>query len=231
LGEKNIDVAWSYNNIGIVYSDKSEYEKALEYYQKALEIQKELLGEKHTNVADFYKNIGLVYADKFEYDKALEYYQKALVSILINYNDTENLLAIPAIQDYLDWKMLLISLYQKSKVLSLETANVEKLQSALNHYLACDTLISLVRKEMTTENDKLELGNYANLVNSSAVKLCYRLWGMFPEEEKYKELAFYFSERNKTAVLLESLSANSALQTANIPTELTEKEFDLRKDI
>jgi len=146
LGEEHIDVASSYNNIGVVYSDKSEYDKALEYHQKALEIRKELLGEKHSDVAMSYNNIGSVYSEKSEYDKALEYYQKALVSNLINYIDSINLLSVPKTQDYLDWKRLLISLYQKSNTLSLETNNVEKLQSALNHYLACDTLISLARK-------------------------------------------------------------------------------------
>ena len=81
IAEKNndsIDIAISYNNIGSVYSDKGDYDKALEYYNKALTIWKSKLGEEHTDVARSYNNIGLVYQAKSDYDKALKYFNKAL---------------------------------------------------------------------------------------------------------------------------------------------------------
>ena len=57
---------------------KAEYDKALEYLQKALVIYLKELGPDHPRVATSYNGIGLVYNNKGEYDKALEYYQKAL---------------------------------------------------------------------------------------------------------------------------------------------------------
>ena len=44
-GKEHPDTAMSYNNIGIVYSDRSDYDKALEYYKLALEIQEKVLGK------------------------------------------------------------------------------------------------------------------------------------------------------------------------------------------
>ncbi|MDE6784003.1 MAG: tetratricopeptide repeat protein, partial [Ruminococcus sp.] len=55
-----------------------EYDKALEYYEKALKICESVLGKEHPNTATTYNNIAVVYQDKGEYDKALEYYEKAL---------------------------------------------------------------------------------------------------------------------------------------------------------
>ena len=81
IAEKNndsIDIAISYNNIGLVYSDKGDYDKALEFLNKAMTIRKAKLGEEHTDVATSYNNIGVVYYNKEDYDKALEYYNKAL---------------------------------------------------------------------------------------------------------------------------------------------------------
>ena len=81
IAEKNndsIDVATSYNNIGSVYYQKGDYDKALEYLNKALTIQKAKLGEEHTDVATSYNNIGSLYSKKGNYDKALEYLNKAL---------------------------------------------------------------------------------------------------------------------------------------------------------
>ena len=69
----------SYNNIGIFVSDYfAEYDKALEYYFKALTIRKNSLGSVHPNIATFYDNIGSVYYLQGGYNKALEFYQKAL---------------------------------------------------------------------------------------------------------------------------------------------------------
>ena len=81
IAEKNndsIDIAISYNYIGMVYYAKSNYDKALEYYNKALTIQKAKLGEQHTDVARSYNNIGSVYQANNDYDKALEFFNKAL---------------------------------------------------------------------------------------------------------------------------------------------------------
>ena len=63
-GETNIYLARLYLNIGALYDMKSDYDKALEYYFKSLEMFKQLLGPNHTSVASAYNNIGLVYQTK-----------------------------------------------------------------------------------------------------------------------------------------------------------------------
>ena len=77
--EDEIDKALRYNNIGLVFNDQiCDYDKALEYYFKALEIREKVLGKDHSDTAQSYNNIGTVYSDKGKYDKALEYYLKSL---------------------------------------------------------------------------------------------------------------------------------------------------------
>ncbi len=68
----------SYNNIGMVYNDKGDYDQALEYYRKALAIDEKVFGKEHPSTASLYSNIGSVYYDKGNYDQALKYYGKAL---------------------------------------------------------------------------------------------------------------------------------------------------------
>jgi tetratricopeptide (TPR) repeat protein len=72
------DYGSAYNNIGLAYDSKGEYDRAIGYYQKALKIGLEKLGPEHPNVAIRYNNIGSAYKHKGEYDRAIEYYQKAL---------------------------------------------------------------------------------------------------------------------------------------------------------
>ena len=51
VGPNHVDVALSYNNIGLVYSKKGDLYQALDYYQRALEIKEKQLGPNHVDVA------------------------------------------------------------------------------------------------------------------------------------------------------------------------------------
>ena len=59
-----------YNNRGLAYSGKNEYDRALEDYSKAIELK--------PDDADAYYNRGVAYARKSEYDRALEDCSKAI---------------------------------------------------------------------------------------------------------------------------------------------------------
>ena len=68
----------AYNNLGAEYSNQGYSKTALEYYQKALRIQSQILGDNHSDVATSYNNIGYEYSKQGNSDKALEYLQRAL---------------------------------------------------------------------------------------------------------------------------------------------------------
>jgi len=246
LGEKQIGVADNYCSIGNVYKNKSEYDLALEYYFKSLKIYKELIGEKHTSVAMIYNNIGNVFKNKNKYDSALKYYQKATVSSLRNFNDTINVNSVPLIKEYLNWNELLFALKTKAEIFANHSETLSGFKTltesgskklAFRHYQACDTLISQVRKNMKTKSDKIALGSIANEVYKGAVDVCLNLTGNPSDRSKrsdgydYNKLAFYFSEKNKSSVLLESLAGAEAQKFAGIPDTLLQLEHKLQIDI
>ncbi|MDM8548956.1 CHAT domain-containing tetratricopeptide repeat protein, partial [Desulfobacterales bacterium HSG2] len=63
-------------NIGVVYYDLGQYDKALTYYGQALAIDREI-GDRRGEGSDL-SNIGVVYGNLGQYDKALTYYGQAL---------------------------------------------------------------------------------------------------------------------------------------------------------
>lgn len=70
------DLARAYGSMGIVFSEQSSYDKALDYHLKAVRIYEK---EKDLpKLARVYNNVGVVYKAKGEYVKSLEFYQKAL---------------------------------------------------------------------------------------------------------------------------------------------------------
>jgi len=66
----------SLNNLGLAYSDLGEVRRAIEYYEQALAIDREI-GDRRGEGADL-GNLGLCYASLGQLDKALEHGQQAL---------------------------------------------------------------------------------------------------------------------------------------------------------
>jgi adenylate cyclase len=68
--------AKAYRLMGISKTIKSDYPKALEYFQRSLKIYEEI-GDKK-GIAGIIGNIGIIYKNQGDYPKALEYYQRSL---------------------------------------------------------------------------------------------------------------------------------------------------------
>jgi len=67
-----------FNDIGVIFILKKDFEKSLEYHLKAMAIQEKVLGKEHFETSTSYNNIGHAYCEKGDYEKALEYHFKAL---------------------------------------------------------------------------------------------------------------------------------------------------------
>jgi tetratricopeptide (TPR) repeat protein len=72
------DKALYYNQLGYVKAKQDDYEKALWYYEKSLEICQNTLPPNHPLLGTSYNNIGEVYDNMGEYSKALSFYEKSL---------------------------------------------------------------------------------------------------------------------------------------------------------
>ena len=66
------------NEAGLMAYTLGDYKKAVEYHNKAVEINEKTLGKEHPSTATSYNNLGLAYYSKGEYERAIEYYEKAL---------------------------------------------------------------------------------------------------------------------------------------------------------
>jgi tetratricopeptide (TPR) repeat protein len=67
-----------YHQLGYLKEDQGDYEKGIDYYEKALEIDQKTLPPNHPLLATSYNNIGKMYRYMGEYSKALSFYEKAL---------------------------------------------------------------------------------------------------------------------------------------------------------
>ncbi len=80
LEQKPLDLAKSFIKLAFKYfHHKKNYELALELYQKALDIETEVLGKDHPEVARIYNSMALVCWNKGEAQKAVNYYNKSFL--------------------------------------------------------------------------------------------------------------------------------------------------------
>jgi len=70
--------AITHESLGIYYSRRGEYGRALEHFQKSLEIRLDTLGPDNYDVALSYEGVGCHYAELGNYELALEHINKAL---------------------------------------------------------------------------------------------------------------------------------------------------------
>ena len=66
------------NEAGIMFSKLANYDKAIEFYEKALKSDLNTFGPEHPKVATRWNKLGLAWYSKGEYDRAREAYKKAL---------------------------------------------------------------------------------------------------------------------------------------------------------
>ena len=77
-GENSQAMMATYTNQASQHYQRKEYDKAIEFYGKSIEIQKSIFGEKHPAVANTYYNIANAYFRKGDADNAIEYFTKAI---------------------------------------------------------------------------------------------------------------------------------------------------------
>ena len=90
--ENSMNVATCYNCLGSSLSHTENYDLALEYLGKALDIRRSIDGEQGLETALSYNNIGNIYSILGHYTEAIDFYQKAL-NIRLRYGSETEMVA------------------------------------------------------------------------------------------------------------------------------------------
>lgn len=142
-----------YEHLGILYQEMKEYDRALFYYNKALEYEDKIEKDKLPKHAAL-NNIALVYQDMREYDKALEYFDRMLKDGNLKTNDVDHYARV------LDNKAY-------TQLLNGDTTNVQR-----DFYTALNIRDSLRNKEGIAVS-KIHLSQYFTKTNDSVKAIQY----------------------------------------------------------
>lgn len=234
FGSNHPTIAFLKTNIAQVFIEKKSNEKAIQNLKEANEIYSKTYGAKHPEIAQIYNLLGNIELKNGAFKNALLYYQKALISNSFLFENID-LKTNPNSNDAYNKLLLINTLTQKAKAIEgyyfNKTLKKKDLILASELYDKCDSIITNLRQTLVNKSDKIQLGAQANDVYEFGIESNLQLAEVSLLKQKYYEKAFYFNEKSKASVLLESISDANAKQFAGIPDSLIEKEKNLQSEI
>lgn len=221
-------------NLGQTYFEMNNTESALAYFNKALSFYKKVYGEQHPDVARTYNRLGNVVNRSGNFEEALAYYQQALIANTEEFSNPD-IEINPSVNLYFSANTFLNSLYYKAQAFEDYHFNFsldfKDLKTSLSTLHSADSLIDIIRKVTTNEQDKIAIGALAAQVYENGVRISYAMADLSFKKDEYFEHAFYFAEKSKSAVLLQTISNASAKSFANIPQQALEMENFYQNEI
>ncbi|MBU8893796.1 MAG: CHAT domain-containing protein [Bacteroidales bacterium] len=245
-GNNSPSLATIYGNIGTLYHDSKDFINSSLYFEKSLKIRKENFGIKHPDVASAYVSYGLAYFENEVYDTALLCYQHAYIANLPEYkteqseefeniilNPTLDFLICPDFEIPYNYFELIRTNAQKLSVFEMlyfKTNDIKYLHPAYDLYFFCDTVISEYRKGITKDSDKLILSELFGELYPNASFTCMELFDL-TKDSTYLKDAYYFLQKGKSLILIETMNEINARKIAGIPDSLLIKERNITDEL
>lgn len=221
--QDSLRIAKIYTNTALIKGKNDALSEAVLLNDKAFLF----VGNNNDQKSTIYDNLGDIYLHTKQYKKALSHYNKAINTLLpFEWETNTNLPEYEKIKNSPHQRILVDYL-------------VDKLNGWLDFYeftknkkyvLAAEQTLELIDKvidhlyfESKEKTSKLFWRKKGAKLYLNAVKVCFLL--------NKPEKAFYYVEKNKGIVLLNTISEFKAKQVAKLPQTIMDKEFELHKKV
>jgi len=97
-GNNNLIVAKDFDNLANAYGLKGEYDRAIAYFEKALDINSVVFGNKHPSIATYLNILGFLWQAKGDYDRAITYFEKCK-EVVVSFFEPQHPYRIATIQN------------------------------------------------------------------------------------------------------------------------------------
>lgn len=176
---------------------------------------------------------GQIFSQQNKYTKAIETYQQGIQQLIPNDSfsiQTSTLQSNLKILSRLD---LIDHLQAMGKTLNdyyLEKKDNSFLKQSLNCFLLISQLSDQLREDYQSDESKIFLNKKTHQFYEEGIATAFQLFEI-TQDSSFLNHAFYFFEKSKSVVLLDELKAKEAAGIFTIPTELADKQYQLRADI
>ena len=229
-GYKNY-ITWKI--MGNIYIEKGQATEAINYLKKserdvlnhADEIQDRIFIQ-----SSLYYQFGKAELLNQNLKKSLYYFQKSLIENHKYFNDSLQVENNPPLDGiYKPIYFLEIIRDKASTQVSIATDS-KTLIPALESYQLTVQWIDSLKASYVLESSQINWAEDFKPIYEEAIDVAYELY-QYTKETKYLEIAFGFSEKSRSSILLEQLKSKKGKFKAGIPDSLLQKSKDLNLDI
>jgi len=233
LGDNHPNLAMTHHSLGGVYMKKGDFPRSLRHFERALALEQKAFGPIHAEVAKDYASIAEAERTRGDLERALRLYQRSLHADVPGFTD-EDPRVNPPVERVLSEENLLEALDGKAQTFVLRAERGKSgrrdLDSALSTYEEAGLCLDRMRFGYRVEESKLFRAGKSQEVYDRAIRTALRLHEE-NGDERPRELAFRFSEKGKSGVLLEAMTGAAARRFAGLPDALLDQERRLRIDL
>ena len=193
----------------------NHYELALKELNFALHLEKEKWkNAKNESIAIIYNEIGMLQAAFGQY-----------VSAVANYN-----LGLEQVEDFDSRGTSTLKLLKNKSVSLNKLGNNDNYKATMETVNLGIKTLDTLKPSFRSKADQLFLIEDAFPLFESGLEAAYQLYAS-TSDDSLIDLAFRYSEKSKSVLLLEALLEAKATQFANIPNDVLERESELKSEI
>lgn len=193
----------------------NNYELALKELNFALHLEKEKWkNAKNESIAIIYNEIGMLQAAFGQY-----------VSAVANYN-----LGLEQVEDFDSRGTSTLKLLKNKSVSLNKLGNNDNYKATMETVNLGIKTLDTLKPSFRSKADQLFLIEDAFPLFESGLEAAYQLYAS-TSDDSLVDLAFRYSEKSKSVLLLEALLEAKATQFANIPNDVLERESELKSEI
>ena len=220
--------------LGTYYMNNDNYDRAEYFLTKARSIANERFKNysKHILFSELNNLLATLYVKKGDTNKAIDFSVKSIDNLKSSTNSSTSD-RIPSIESIYNPSVAIKAfknIHDAYLIAYNETQQIELLKSSYKSLVNATKLIPSVRKSYQEESSLLRYSEIAASIYESCIATSLELFKQ-TQEQQYLEEAFYFNEKSKAILLLESINKSQASSRSNIPEDLLQKEKDFRLKI
>ena len=211
------------NNLGLLYSAKREYDKAIAIHEELLTIKESISGENVVSEAETMNNLANVLLQNSEFSRAKTLYHKGLKQLKyidLKKSDLSDIDQINTVQALI---LGLIDCFSLMYGIEENEANLDSLDFYNSELISIQDYFHKSFSQIATKKNYLAK---SKKIYERALSINL----LFNNKNKVFE-SFYLSEKNKSRLLLEEISNDFNVYFRSIPIKLKEKEHITNIDI
>ncbi len=229
------DRALVYTSLGEWYHMQGAEDSSFKAYEKAISILRESLDEKHPTLATVYNEWAEICELQGKVKESIALSHFAMKANLPDFN-SDNEREIPSPKDIpFSIPEYLRSLHRKANLLSQGFSNKlpnyeENVKDAMLIWDVAIYWLDQAQTQYSYRQSKLDLRNKAREIYEAAIQARFEVYKL-TNDEAHLERAFQIAEKAQSAILHEWIQDVQARTQAGIPSDLLERENELRTNI